>query len=48
MTLTERLGELVRAAFSGIYVRSAEHDDALAEIRRPAGITLPAVRLLLA
>jgi hypothetical protein len=32
MTLTERLGELVRAAFSGIYVRSAEHDDALAEV----------------
>jgi len=32
MTLAERLSELVRAAFSGIYVRSAEHDDAAAEI----------------
>ena len=32
MTLAERLSELVRAAFSGIYVRSAEHDDAIAEI----------------
>jgi hypothetical protein len=32
MTLTERLSELVRAAFSGLYIRSFEHDDALAEI----------------
>ncbi len=32
MTLAERLSELVRAAFSGLYVHSAEHDDALAEI----------------
>ena len=32
MTLAERLSELVRAAFSGIYVRSFEHDDAVAEI----------------
>ncbi|HWE35743.1 MAG TPA: hypothetical protein VG406_04160, partial [Isosphaeraceae bacterium] len=32
MTLAERLSELVRAAFSGIYVVSREHDDALAEL----------------
>ena len=32
MTLAERLSEYVRAAFSGLYVRSAEHDDAVAEI----------------
>jgi hypothetical protein len=32
MTLSERLSELVRAMFSGIYIRSFEHDDALAEI----------------
>ena len=32
MTLAERLSELVRAAFGGIYVRSHEHDDAVAEI----------------
>src|SRR3954468_19062866 len=34
MTLAERLQELVRAAFSGIYVQSFEHDDAVAEIAR--------------
>ena len=34
MTLAERLQELVRAAFSGIYVHSFEHDDAVAEIAR--------------
>src|SRR5262245_27804512 len=34
MTLTERLLELVRAAFSGNYVQSFEHDDAIAEIAR--------------
>lgn len=34
MTLSERLQELVRAAFSGIYVRSFEHDDAITEIAR--------------
>src|SRR5437870_1293953 len=34
MTLTERLTELVRAAFSGIWVQSHEHDDALVEIAR--------------
>jgi adenylylsulfate kinase-like enzyme len=34
MTLAERLSEYVRAAFSGIYVRSYEHDDAIAEIAR--------------
>jgi hypothetical protein len=32
MTLSERLSELVRAAFSGLYVVSREHDDAVAEI----------------
>jgi hypothetical protein len=32
MTLTERLEELVRAAFTGLWVRSFEHDDAVAEI----------------
>ena len=32
MTLAERLSEYVRAAFSGIWVRSFEHDDAVAEI----------------
>jgi hypothetical protein len=34
MTLAERFSEYVRAAFSGIYVRSHEHDDAIAEIAR--------------
>ena len=34
MTLSERLVELVRAAFSGIWIRSSEHEDALAEIAR--------------
>ena len=29
MTLAERLRELVRAAFSGIYVHSFEHEDAI-------------------
>jgi hypothetical protein len=32
MTLAERLSEYVRAAFSGIWVQSHEHDDAVAEI----------------
>jgi hypothetical protein len=32
MTLTERLEELVRAAFTGLWVQSHEHDDAIAEI----------------
>ena len=32
MTLTERLSEYVRAAFSGIWVQSHEHDDAVHEI----------------
>jgi hypothetical protein len=32
MTLAERLAEYVRAAFSGLYIRSQEHDDALEEI----------------
>jgi hypothetical protein len=32
MMLSERLLELVRAAFSGIYVHSFEHQDAIAEI----------------
>ncbi|WP_435011920.1 AAA family ATPase (plasmid) [Tundrisphaera lichenicola] len=34
MTLAGRLSEYVRAAFSGIYIRSHEHDDAIAEIAR--------------
>lgn len=34
MTLAERLSEYVRAAFSGIYIRSHEQDDAIAEIAR--------------
>ena len=34
MTLSERLSEYVRAAFSGIWVQSHEHDDAVAEIAR--------------
>jgi hypothetical protein len=32
MSLKERLAELVRAAFTGIYVQSHEHEDAQAEI----------------
>ncbi|HEU5116548.1 MAG TPA: AAA family ATPase [Isosphaeraceae bacterium] len=32
MTLTERLSEYVRAAFSGIWVQSHEHDDAVEEV----------------
>ena len=32
MALAERLEELVRAAFSGLYVHSFEHDDAVAEV----------------
>src|SRR5262245_54349886 len=32
MTLAERLSEYVRAAFSGLWVRSFEHDDAVAEV----------------
>src|SRR5262249_12759974 len=32
MTLAERLEELVRAAFAGLWVVSHEHDDAVAEI----------------
>jgi hypothetical protein len=45
MTLAERLQELVRAAFSGLWVHSFEHDDALAEIAtlcRHQGWTLAA------
>ena len=34
MTLAERLSEYVRACFSGIWVQSFEHDDAIAEIAR--------------
>lgn len=36
MTLAERLSEYVRAAFSGIWVQSHEHDDALLEMGRVA------------
>jgi hypothetical protein len=32
MTLTERLSEMVRACFTGIWIESHEHEDALAEI----------------
>lgn len=34
MSLSERLSELVRACFTGIWIESEEHDDALAEIAR--------------
>ena len=32
MTLAERLSEYIRACFSGLWVESHEHEDALAEI----------------
>jgi hypothetical protein len=32
MTLAERLAEYVRACFTGLWVQSFEHQDALAEI----------------
>jgi hypothetical protein len=32
MTLAERLSEFVRAAFTGLWIQSFEHDDAIAEI----------------
>ncbi len=34
MTLAERLSEFVRACFTGIWVQSFEHDDAIVEIAR--------------
>lgn len=34
MSLQQRLAEYVRAAFTGIWIQSAEHDDALSEIAR--------------
>src|SRR4051794_39802899 len=34
MSLAERLSEYVRAAFTGLWIRSAEHDDAILEIAR--------------
>lgn len=34
MSLPERLSELVRACFTGIWIESHEHDDALAEISK--------------
>src|SRR5690606_11675857 len=34
MTLSERLAEYVRACFTGIWIESHEHQDALAEIVR--------------
>src|SRR3954463_14767594 len=34
MTLAERLGGRVRPAFSGFYIQSFEHEDAIAEIAR--------------
>ena len=36
MTLSERLSEYVRACFTGIWIESHEHDDALAEITKLA------------
>ena len=32
MTLAERLAEYVRACFTGLWVQSSEHQDALAEV----------------
>ena len=32
MTLTERLGEYVRACFTGLWIESHEHEDALREM----------------
>src|SRR4051812_4491484 len=34
MSLSQRLAEYVRAAFTGIWIESQEHDDALAEVAR--------------
>ena len=34
MTLSQRLAEYVRACFTGIWIESHEHEDALAEIAR--------------
>jgi hypothetical protein len=34
MTLSQRLAEYVRACFTGLWIESQEHDDALAEIAR--------------
>jgi hypothetical protein len=34
MTLAEPLSEFVRAAFTGLWIQSFEHDDAIAEIAR--------------
>ncbi len=34
MTLSERVAEFVRAAFSGLWIQSHEHDDAVAELGR--------------
>lgn len=34
MALAERLTEYVRACFTGVWIESHEHDDALAEIQR--------------
>jgi hypothetical protein len=34
MTLSQRLGEYIAAAFTGIWIQSCEHEDALAEIGR--------------
>ena len=37
MTLTDRLSEMVRACFTGLWIESHEHDDALVEITRLCG-----------
>jgi hypothetical protein len=34
VTLAERLSEYVRAAFAGLWIQSAEHDDAILEVAR--------------
>jgi hypothetical protein len=34
MTLSQRLAEYVRACFTGLWIESHEHEDALAEIAR--------------
>jgi len=45
MTLSDRLSELVRAAFSGIWIQSHEHADALAEIAQLSTQQSPAWQL---
>jgi hypothetical protein len=42
MFLTQRLGEHIAAAFSGIWIQSYEHQDAMAEIARLCCVSLSA------